>query len=160
MTETVGAIDAWATLVPPGTIDRWPPEFISIFKRYGSLPLFERGMTTEEILDNMDAAGVDRLMLSAFGYGPYHIIRNEEVAEICAKHPDRFRGVAAVDLGTLERLGSEQHHLGVRALRGRPDQLGADLGELTEIDIQGVGRITFQYLTDPEGNIIELQKWS
>jgi len=30
MTETVGAIDAWATLVLPGTIDRWPPEFISI----------------------------------------------------------------------------------------------------------------------------------
>ncbi|MCP5068492.1 MAG: hypothetical protein GY946_18170, partial [bacterium] len=51
MSQQVGAIDAWATLVMPGTIDRWPREFISIFKRYGSLPLFERGMTTEEIID-------------------------------------------------------------------------------------------------------------
>ena len=83
MTQTVGAIDAWATLVQPGTIDRWPAEFIHIFKRYGALELFERGMTTEEVIDNMDAAGVERLMLSAFGYGDYHIIRNEEVAEIC-----------------------------------------------------------------------------
>jgi hypothetical protein len=40
MSETVGAIDAWATLVRPGTIDRWPAEFISIFKRYGSIDLF------------------------------------------------------------------------------------------------------------------------
>ena len=41
MTENVGAIDAWATLVRPGTIDRWPAEFISIFKRYGTLELFD-----------------------------------------------------------------------------------------------------------------------
>jgi predicted TIM-barrel fold metal-dependent hydrolase len=129
MTETVGAIDAWATLVLPGTIDRWPPEFISIFKRYGSLSLFERGMTTEEIIDNMDAAGVDRLMLSAFGYGPYHIIRNEEVAEICAKHPDRFTGVGTVDprgkpmdvVREIERLSKE---LGLRGVRLEPYAYG------------------------------------
>jgi len=122
MSENVGAIDAWATLVLPGTIDRWPPEFISIFKRYGSLPLFERGMSTEEIIDNMDAAGVDRLMLSAFGYGDYHIIRNEEVAEICGKHPDRFTGVGTVDprgkpmdvVREIERLAKELGLVGVR----------------------------------------------
>ncbi|MFQ5698511.1 MAG: amidohydrolase family protein [Myxococcota bacterium] len=129
MTETVGAIDAWATLVQPGTIDRWPPEFISIFKRYGSLPLFERGMTVPEIIDNMDAAGVDRLMLSAFGYGDYHIIRNEEVAEICAKHPDRFTGVGTVDprgkpmdvVREIERMSRE---LGLRGLRLEPYAYG------------------------------------
>jgi len=129
MSQQVGAIDAWATLVLPGTIDRWPPEFISIFKRYGSLALFERGMTTEEIIDNMDAAGVDRLMLSAFGYGDYHIIRNEEVAEICAKHPDRFTGVGTVDprgkpmdvVREIERLSKE---LGLRGLRLEPYAYG------------------------------------
>ncbi|MCP4038839.1 MAG: amidohydrolase [bacterium] len=133
MTETdprsVGAIDAWATLVQPGTIDRWPPEFISIFKKYGSLPQFERGMTTEEIIDNMDAAGVDRLMLSAFGYGEYHIIRNEEVAEICGKHPDRFTGVGTVDprgkpmdvVREIERLSKE---LGLRGVRLEPYAYG------------------------------------
>ena len=129
MLETVGAIDAWATLVQPGTIDRWPPEFISIFRRYGSLPLFERGMTSDEILENMDAAGVDRLMLSAFGYGDYHIIRNEEVAEICAKHPDRFTGVGTVDprgkpmdvVREVERLSKG---LGLRGVRLEPYAYG------------------------------------
>jgi predicted enzyme related to lactoylglutathione lyase len=37
---------------------------------------------------------------------------------------------------------------------------GGVLGKLTAIDIPHAGHITFMYLTDPEGNIIELQKWS
>jgi hypothetical protein len=28
------------------------------------------------------------------------------------------------------------------------------------LDIPGAGRVTFVYLTDPEGNIIELQHWA
>jgi len=36
---------------------------------------------------------------------------------------------------------------------------GSAIGKLTIRDIPGVGVITFQYLTDPEGNIIEIQKW-
>ncbi len=37
---------------------------------------------------------------------------------------------------------------------------GSALGEITERDIQGVGKLTFVYATDPEGNILELQSWS
>lgn len=33
------------------------------------------------------------------------------------------------------------------------------LGELTTCEIQGVGRLTFIYIADPEGNGIELQEW-
>lgn len=36
---------------------------------------------------------------------------------------------------------------------------GKDVGQLVTIDIQGAGRLTLIYMTDPEGNIIELQKW-
>ena len=36
---------------------------------------------------------------------------------------------------------------------------GSAVGKLTVRDIPGAGIITFQYLTDPEGNIIEIQKW-
>ena len=36
---------------------------------------------------------------------------------------------------------------------------GRAVGELVTTEIKGAGRISFQYLTDPEGNIIELQKW-
>ena len=36
---------------------------------------------------------------------------------------------------------------------------GGTLGEQVTVDIPGAGRITFVYVTDPEGNIIELQHW-
>ena len=34
---------------------------------------------------------------------------------------------------------------------------GSAVGELTVFDVPDVGAVTFQYLADPEGNIIELQ---
>jgi predicted enzyme related to lactoylglutathione lyase len=36
---------------------------------------------------------------------------------------------------------------------------GSAVGELTERDVPGVGLLTFQYVADPEGNIIEIQNW-
>ena len=36
---------------------------------------------------------------------------------------------------------------------------GGHVGDLVTAEISDAGRITFVYLTDPEGNIIELQKW-
>ena len=36
---------------------------------------------------------------------------------------------------------------------------GSALGELTIREVPGVGLITFQYVADPEGNIIEVQNW-
>ena len=36
---------------------------------------------------------------------------------------------------------------------------GKCVGEMVTIDIPDAGMITFIYMTDPEGNIIELQKW-
>jgi catechol 2,3-dioxygenase-like lactoylglutathione lyase family enzyme len=37
---------------------------------------------------------------------------------------------------------------------------GGTVGETISAEIAGVGPITFAYVTDPEGNIIELQRWS
>jgi catechol 2,3-dioxygenase-like lactoylglutathione lyase family enzyme len=37
---------------------------------------------------------------------------------------------------------------------------GGCIGDLTTTEITGAGTITFVYVTDPEGNIIELQKWA
>jgi predicted enzyme related to lactoylglutathione lyase len=37
---------------------------------------------------------------------------------------------------------------------------GSTIGDFTHKEVEGVGRLTFQYVTDPEGNIIELQSWS
>jgi catechol 2,3-dioxygenase-like lactoylglutathione lyase family enzyme len=36
---------------------------------------------------------------------------------------------------------------------------GRDFGQRVTIDIPGAGKLTLIYMTDPEGNIIELQKW-
>jgi catechol 2,3-dioxygenase-like lactoylglutathione lyase family enzyme len=37
---------------------------------------------------------------------------------------------------------------------------GGEVGEMTTLDVPGAGRVTFVYLTDPEGNILELQSWA
>ncbi|MEO0732074.1 MAG: VOC family protein [Bacteroidota bacterium] len=36
---------------------------------------------------------------------------------------------------------------------------GQACGKLTEKDVAGVGRLTFVYARDPEGNLLELQHW-
>jgi predicted enzyme related to lactoylglutathione lyase len=36
---------------------------------------------------------------------------------------------------------------------------GGELGKVISVEVVGVGAITFAYLTDPEGNIIEVQRW-
>jgi catechol 2,3-dioxygenase-like lactoylglutathione lyase family enzyme len=40
------------------------------------------------------------------------------------------------------------------------DAGGGSVGEVVSVEIAKAGAITFVYLTDPEGNIIELQHWS
>lgn len=37
---------------------------------------------------------------------------------------------------------------------------GAAVGERVTLDVPGAGHVAFVYVTDPEGNIIELQRWS
>ncbi|MEM9671051.1 MAG: VOC family protein [Cyclobacteriaceae bacterium] len=37
---------------------------------------------------------------------------------------------------------------------------GHDLGRISEAKVAGVGTITFIYMTDPEGNILEIQHWA
>jgi predicted enzyme related to lactoylglutathione lyase len=37
---------------------------------------------------------------------------------------------------------------------------GRAVGQIVSLNVTGAGTITFVYVTDPEGNIIELQNWS
>ena len=37
---------------------------------------------------------------------------------------------------------------------------GGTVGEVVSLEISGAGIVTLAYLTDPEGNIIEMQRWS
>lgn len=36
---------------------------------------------------------------------------------------------------------------------------GSMIGDITSAPVDGVGMLTFVYMSDPEGNIIELQSW-
>lgn len=36
---------------------------------------------------------------------------------------------------------------------------GSKVGDITSSEVEGVGLLTFVYLADPEGNIIEIQAW-
>lgn len=36
---------------------------------------------------------------------------------------------------------------------------GGELGKISTVEVRDAGSVTFVYLTDPEGNIIELQNW-
>ena len=49
----------------------------------------------------------------------------------------------------------------VEAARDEVLVAGGDcVGDLVTVELTDAGKITFVYMTDPEGNIIELQKWA
>ena len=71
----------------------------------------------------------------------------------------------------IEHCGSVINKEGITHIAFRVDNIeevrnavlkegGKLIGEIVTVEIKGAGRVTFLYLTDPEGNIIELQKWS
>ena len=37
---------------------------------------------------------------------------------------------------------------------------GGEVGEIVTLQVSGAGKVIFGYFTDPEGNMIELQRWS
>ena len=47
-----------------------------------------------------------------------------------------------------------------QAVNGLIKEGGSLVGKITTTNIRGAGTITFVYARDPEGNIIELQKWN
>lgn len=97
MAYDVLAIDGWATLVSPAAARLWPESFRHIFRRYGVADRFERGMTAAEMLAEMDAAGVEKVILSAFRLDGVTIVSNDEVGELCAAYPERFAMACTVD---------------------------------------------------------------
>ncbi|HKX32194.1 MAG TPA: amidohydrolase family protein [Blastocatellia bacterium] len=123
MPETRQAIDAWAQ---PATakIARLLPEVVRLFQQSGSAQLLESGVTTEQIIEAMDRAGVQRLMLSAWHRPGQWVYHNDEVAAMVEQYPDRFTGVAAVNLekplAAVRELERAVKELGFKALRVVP----------------------------------------
>ena len=64
----------------------------------------------------------------------------------------------------INRPGLAHLAFGVDDVEAATEQVlaegGRRVGELVTVEIPGAGTIAFIYVTDPEGNIIELQKWT
>lgn len=80
--------------------------------------------TPDQLLAAMDAAGVDLALLSAWGTPEGMLIDNDEVAAVMARYPERFRGVASVDLrdpmGAVREIRRSVGDLGFVAVRVIP----------------------------------------
>jgi predicted TIM-barrel fold metal-dependent hydrolase len=88
-----GIIDAWAQ--QPNAQFMSQPWLSTLLRWTGMKP---EPPTVEATLAAMDAAGVERALVCAWSSPGGMLIDNDEVASVVAAHPDRFSGVAAVDL--------------------------------------------------------------
>src|SRR5215210_1075259 len=123
MENSLPIIDAWAQPARREAFEKLP-EVARLFKQSGSAHLLETGLTAEQIVEAMDRAGVQTLMLSAWHRPGQWIFSNDLIAEMVAEFPDRFVGVAAVNLEkpveAVRELDRTVSQLGFKALRVVP----------------------------------------
>lgn len=91
-------IDVWAncSVVKHGRLRL--PEADLVFARGGNPRAFELGLSPKQVVSEMDAAGVDLILMSAWSRPGGWIFSNEDVAEFTSSAPSRIKGLAAVDL--------------------------------------------------------------
>lgn len=115
-------IDAWAQ--PAFNARQTMPEVVRLFEQSGSADLLDHRHTPDEVVAAMDAAGVDRLMLSAWARPGRWVATNDDIAVFTRAYPQRFTGVAAVDLHkpmeAVRELERAVTQLGFKALRVVP----------------------------------------
>ncbi|MGC5014253.1 amidohydrolase family protein [Streptosporangium sp. DT93] len=117
-------IDVWAQPVPserPGRLAA--PEITRLFEKSGSAELLRAPLGPDELAGLMDEAGVDLLLLSAWHRPGGWVISNDDVAAFVRARPDRFAGVASVDLSRpvaavreLRRAVGELGFVGLRVV--------------------------------------------
>lgn len=116
-------IDAWAQ--PSfGRARQELPEVVRLFEKSGTAELLDCKLTPADIVAIMDLAGVSKLMLSAWCRPGRWLTTNDDVAAHVEAFPDRFVGVAAVDLANpisaVRELDRAVRQLGFKALRVVP----------------------------------------
>ncbi|MEW6735912.1 MAG: amidohydrolase family protein [Acidobacteriota bacterium] len=123
MTNTIKAIDVWAQPASKN-IAQHMPEVVRLFQQSGSAQLLETGITATQMVATMDRGGVEKVLLCAWHRPGRWVISNDEIAEIVAQFPDRFVGVAAVNLEkpleAVRELERAVKQLGFKALRVVP----------------------------------------
>ena len=121
-TSDVPIIDAWAQL--PTQPDQIVPEVRRLLERSGTSGVLDTGVAVDDVIAAMDAAGIERLMLSAWHRPGRWVLSNDQVADIVDRYPERFSGIAAVDLerpmAALAELERAITVLGFKGLRVIP----------------------------------------
>jgi predicted TIM-barrel fold metal-dependent hydrolase len=98
-----GAIDIVCNLFTEVEVLEGRTGFDSNFMEQVRMPEeMRKGVSIEKYIEKMDRAGVERSFLIAVRAGSQQLkgsfdIAYERVAEICAKYPDRFSGLAGID---------------------------------------------------------------
>ena len=121
--EELPIIDAWAQPVLADSFQKMP-EIKRLFEQSGTADMLQQDLSPDQLVELMDEAGIQTLMLSAW-HGPEGwIITNDQIAEFVQRYPDRFIGVAAVNLERPVKAVRELEHavegLGFKALRVVP----------------------------------------
>ncbi|MGD2132764.1 MAG: amidohydrolase family protein [Maricaulaceae bacterium] len=91
----MSAIDVWAQL-PTARFNAEP--WLATLLRWTGRSTDAPPTTVADILREMDAAGVEVSLISAWSAPHGFLVTNDEVAAAIAEAPDRLRGLAAVDL--------------------------------------------------------------
>jgi uncharacterized protein len=114
-------IDAWAQ---PVLKDGFLPEVVRLFQQSGSAHLLGQDLSAEQLVHLMDKAGVDRVMLCAWHRPGKWVVSNDTIAAFVRQFPERFVGVAAVNLEkpveAVHELERAVKELGFKALRVVP----------------------------------------
>jgi uncharacterized protein len=114
-------IDVWAQPVLKNGI---VPEAVRLFQQSGSAHLLGQDWSAEQLVQLMDKAGVDRVMLCAWHRPGKWVVSNDTIASFVQLFPERFVGVAAVNLEkpieAVHELERAVKELGFKALRVVP----------------------------------------
>jgi len=114
-------------------IDAWLQHPTPAFLRHDMFASLRRWMRLDQVPDEipvamtlgmMDGAGVDKALVSAWWGTEGPLLSNDHVAALVEAHPDRFAGVASVDIARpmegVRELRRCVNELGFKALRILP----------------------------------------
>jgi predicted TIM-barrel fold metal-dependent hydrolase len=116
------------SIMAPKTAARWPDSFWHIFRKYGVEQRFRKGFTLDEIIKEMDEAGVEIGVASSFKWLDTWIVDNDENAAYVRQAPDRFIGAFTVDIRdpmpAMREFRRAIEELGMKIFRLEPYQYG------------------------------------
>jgi predicted TIM-barrel fold metal-dependent hydrolase len=111
-------IDAWTQRPTKQLLDE---PWLASLNRWTRKGDARAEVTVDAMLGHLDEAGVERALVCAWCGPRGWLISNDEVASLCASHPDRFVGVASANLfepmAAVRELRRCVKTLGFKALR-------------------------------------------